>query len=103
MEIKSDEYKKGTWFNLTVADALHELKADGINGLSDTEAAERLKQHGLNELSEQGRKKPFLLLIEQFTSTLVIILIIAAIISGFLGKPIETIAILTIVFLFAFL
>ena len=103
METKSSDDTKGTWYNLTVADTLNELEADGANGLSHNEAAERLQQYGLNELSEQGRKKPILLLIEQFTSTLVVILIIAAIISGFLGKPTETIAILTIVFLFAIL
>ncbi|MCI0496204.1 cation-translocating P-type ATPase, partial [candidate division KSB1 bacterium] len=103
MEIKSNQENKGHWFNLTIAETLHELKTDGVNGLRDTEAAERLKRHGLNELLEQDRKKPILLLIEQFSSTLVIILIVAAIISGFLGKPIETIAILAIVFLFAFL
>ena len=48
-------------------------------------------------------QKPWLILLEQFTSILVIILIIAALISGFLGKATETGAILAIVFMFAIL
>ena len=103
METLSDDIKKESWFRITVADVLERLKTDPVNGLNDDEATNRLNQYGTNEITEQGRKKPIIILIEQFTNTLVIILIIAAIISGFLGKPIETIAILAIVFLFAIL
>lgn len=96
-------HHKNTWHTKPVDEVLRELKTDSVNGLSDGEAAERLKKFGPNQLIEVGRKKPVILLLQQFTSTLVIILIIAAIISGFLGKPTETTAILTIVILFAIL
>jgi P-type Ca2+ transporter type 2C len=43
------------------------------------------------------------MLLGQFLETMVVILIIAAVISGFLGKEIETIAIAAIVVLFAIL
>jgi len=94
---------KIAWHTRPVDEVLRELNTDAINGLSDDQASQRLEIYGQNELIERSRTKPIMLLIEQFASTLVIILIIAAVISGFLGKPIETGAILAIVLLFAFL
>ncbi|MBN1967312.1 MAG: HAD-IC family P-type ATPase, partial [Anaerolineae bacterium] len=72
-------------------------------GLDPAEAATRLAQVGPNELEERGGKHPLAILWEQFTSTMVLILIAAAVVSGFLGKPLETIAISAIVVLFAVL
>ncbi len=103
MEAQLIENNKKVWYTKQVDQVLNELKSNMADGLSDTEAADRLKIYGPNELIERGRKKPLLMLIEQFNSTLVIVLIIAAIISGFLGKSTETVAILAIVFLFAIL
>ncbi len=94
---------KIVWHTRQVDEVLNELNTDAINGLRDEQARQRLETYGQNELIERTGKKPIMLLLEQFTSTLVIILIIAAVISGFLGKPIETITILAIVILFAFL
>lgn len=94
---------RNAWHTRPVDQVLTELKTDGIRGLSDAEANNRLQIYGQNELVERGRKKPLIILLEQFMSTLVIILIIAAVISGFLGKPTETGAILAIVLLFAVL
>jgi P-type Ca2+ transporter type 2C len=81
------------------------LKSLGTSekGLSSSEASERLKKYGYNELQERGGKSPLRMLWEQFTQTMVLILIVAAIISAFLGKDIETIAILAIVVLFGVL
>lgn len=73
------------------------------HGLSSEEAEDRLRNNGLNELQERRGRSPWRMLFEQFTETMVVILIIAAVISGFLGKEIETIAIAAIVILFAVL
>lgn len=91
------------WHNRSVDEVLKDLDTDIENGLSVSEAEQRLSKYGQNEVIEQGRKKTWKILIEQFTSTLVLILIVAAFISGFLGKPTETSAILVIVILFAVL
>ena len=72
-------------------------------GLAAAEAAERLKTHGPNELTERRGKGPLAMLGEQFTETMVLILIAAGILSAFLGKGIETAAIFAIVVLFAIL
>ena len=72
-------------------------------GLAAAEAAARLKTHGPNELTERRGKGPLAMLWEQFTETMVLILIAAGVISAFLGKGTETAAILAIVVLFAVL
>lgn len=73
------------------------------NGLSDTEAELRLRQYGPNRLEEKRRKSPVKMLFQQFTETMVLILIVAALLSFFLGKTTEGVAIIAIVLLFGFL
>jgi Ca2+-transporting ATPase len=72
-------------------------------GLEQAEAARRIEQYGRNELEERGGKSPFRILWEQFSNTMVLILIAAAVLSAFLGKPLETVAISGIIVLFALL
>lgn len=84
-------------------DVIQKLKTSAKTGLSATEAKARLTEYGTNELEERAKKPAWKMLLSQFMETMVVILIIAAIISGFLGKEIETIAIAAIVVLFAIL
>jgi len=92
-----------TWHIYDVETSIKTLKTDPQQGLSPAEVDDRLERYGTNELEDKGGKNPLLILWEQFTSTMVLILIVAAVISGFLGKPLETIAISGIVVLFAVL
>jgi Ca2+-transporting ATPase len=69
------------------------------NGLSGVESANRLALIGANELIEEQKVSPLKLLLEQFTSLLIIILIAAAVISAIIGEPVEAIAIIIIVIL----
>ena len=91
------------WHRLSVAAALQALTVDPDQGLSPDEARRRLTQFGPNELEEKGGKHPLRILWEQISSTMVLILIAAAVVSGFLGKVTETAAIAAIVILFALL
>ena len=91
------------YFSKDINDICKNFNVEFEQGLPAHEATARLKQHGENKLIEQETRKPLKILLEQFTSLLVIILIIAAVISGFLGKVTETSAILAIVILFAIL
>ena len=77
-------------------DVLNELKTSQ-SGLSANEAAERLKQYGLNELKAKEGISPWALLFEQFKDTLIIMLVIATIISAFTGNEVEAIVIAIIV------
>lgn len=72
-------------------------------GLSDAEAELRLKRYGPNRLEERRRKSPLKMLFQQFTETMVLILMVAALLSFLLGKTTEGVAILAIVLLFGFL
>jgi len=72
------------WHHLSVEAAMERL-ASSPEGLSHAEAAKRLAQVGPNELVQTARISPLRIFLEQFTDVLVIILIIAAAISAFLG------------------
>jgi len=91
------------WHTQAVSDVLQTLETDAKAGLNSETYQQRLEQFGKNELEERAGKSPLLILWEQFTNTMTLILIAAAVISAFLDKPLETIAISAIVVLFALL
>ncbi|MEW5985451.1 MAG: cation-translocating P-type ATPase [Chloroflexota bacterium] len=91
------------WYRLETSQVLQELKSDGAAGLSAAEAERRLQQYGLNELVERGVKSPWRILWEQLTAVMVLILIIAAVVSAFLGDWEDTVVILAIVVMNALL
>ncbi len=77
--------KKENWYNLSVEDTVNLLDTNITNGLTEAQAAERVKTYGYNEL-KQGKKKTFLQkFLAQFKDTMIIILILAAVISGVVG------------------
>ncbi len=91
------------WYKLDIDKVVYQLNTHASNGLSSSEAAQRLEQYGPNELEEKGLRSPWRILFEQFTSTMVLILIGAAVLSALLGEYKDAIAIGTIVILFALL
>lgn len=67
------------------------------NGLTEQEAVERKLTYGVNELLE-GKKKSLVEMIwEQFKSVMILILLIAALISGFMHELTDSIIILVVV------
>lgn len=72
------------------------------SGLSEEEAAARLERYGPNRLETAPSASPWQLLAEQFKNVLIITLLIATVLSAFLGHGIEAVAIMVIV-LFAVL
>lgn len=72
-------------------------------GLSKKQAQENLKQYGPNQLEEEKRRSILLMFLDQFKDVMIVILIIAAVISGFLGETIDMMIILAIVILNAIL
>jgi len=73
-----------TWHNLSVSEVVESLNS-GIQGLTGEEAERRLAQFGPNELVEKGKTHPWMLFLEQFKNFLIIILLVAAVISGVLA------------------
>lgn len=99
----SEALSKLSWYKLEPAETLTQLGTDAAQGLTEAEASRHLAEHGPNELIERGAKSPWRILWEQFTATMVVILIVAAVIAGSLGELKDTIAILSIVVLFGLL
>ena len=87
------------WYQLNIDEVLQQLNTDAANGLSEAEAARRLEQYGPNALVERGLKSPWKILLEQLTNVMTVILIVAAVISLFLGDNIDASVILAIVVL----
>jgi Ca2+-transporting ATPase len=87
------------WYQLNAAEVIKRLNTEPTQGLTTTEAQRRLEQYGPNELVEKGGRTRWQILAEQFTNVLTVILIIAALVSIFLGDYLEAVVILAIVVL----
>jgi Mg2+-importing ATPase len=72
-------------------------------GLTSVEASRRLRQDGPNALGGEGRRGPLAVLLGQFASPLVLILVAASVVSLAVGDRIEAGIILTIVAMSALL
>jgi len=86
------------WHKLTAEEALSQL-GSSPSGLSASEATQRLTANGPNQLAEIRRISPLRILLGQFKSVIVWMLIGAGILSGILGDLTDSIAILAIVVL----
>ncbi len=70
-----------------------------VIGLTSQQAQVRLRQYGPNELIEKGARGPLKIVLAQFSSTIVLLLILSTFISGFLGDVENAVAIGAIVVL----
>jgi len=87
---------KGPWYNQSADETLAGLGSDRI-GLSQAESAARLEKYGYNELEDEDAISPLHLLLEQFKNVLIIILLIAVVLSAFLGETTDAIVIFIII------
>jgi Ca2+-transporting ATPase len=86
------------WHLKDVKEIIEQMQSS-YNGLSSEEAARRLDEYGPNELKEKKKKTSFMMFLDQFKDFMILILIAAAVISGFIGELSDTIAIIVIVVL----
>lgn len=77
--------KSNNWFNKKIKDVENELKTDKENGLKEEQVIEIRNEKGYNELQATKKKTLFQRFIEQFKDFSIIVLIIAAILSGIVG------------------
>ncbi len=84
------------WHTLPVDSVMKQVGARR-EGLATAEATRRLQEHGPNALREAAAVHPLTILLGQFKSLVVWILIGAGVISGLLGEWIDSIAIIAIV------
>lgn len=76
---------------------LYQSLKTNASGLSQAEASKRLKIYGPNSLASNEKTQLFTLLIRQFASPIIIILMAADVLSFYLGDPTDAIIILVIV------
>lgn len=77
--------EKRNWFNKTFKEVEKELETDLEKGLSKEKAEERQEKYGFNELQQIAKKSIIQRFLEQFKDFSIIVLIIAAIVSGIVG------------------
>jgi len=93
----------GDWHRREIADVVQELRTDPGAGLTGAEAASRLRASGPNELPGGTPLRPGRIFLSQFASTMVAVLLAAAVVSALLGDLADTVAIVAIVLLNALL
>ncbi|MBD0286393.1 MAG: HAD-IC family P-type ATPase, partial [Flavisolibacter sp.] len=86
------------WHRQSVDEVLSTLQSRH-SGLSASEAEERLKEYGFNQLAEKKKKPAWLLFLAQFKDIMILILMAAAVVSGIVGDIKDAIVILVIVIL----
>jgi P-type Ca2+ transporter type 2C len=86
------------WHQLSVEAVLDALRSTA-QGLRTAEAQERLATVGPNEITEGKRRTPLRMFVDQFADFMILVLLVAAIISGLIGEAKDTIAIVVIVVL----
>jgi Ca2+-transporting ATPase len=91
-----------TWHKIDTASVLQGL-GSRAEGLTESQARERLAEYGPNELEERATRSPLAVLAGQFTDAMVIVLMVAAVISFAIGETTDAIMILVIVILNAIL
>lgn len=85
------------WYKKSKNEILKELDVDEKNGLSSNEALRRLEKYGKNKLETKKKKTLFKQFLSQLKDVMIYILIIAAIISAFLGEISDALIILLVI------
>ncbi len=86
------------WHCLGTGAVLEGLESSA-SGLSSADAGTRLAEYGPNAIPEKQRHSLAKLMLGQFSDFMILVLLVAAVISGFIGEPQDTVAILVIVLL----
>ena len=87
------------WHTIHANDASNELRANLSAGLTEHEAAHRAIQYGPNEITRESGPGILKILVRQLTDFMIVVLLIAAVVSGVLGERYDAIAIVVIVVL----
>ena len=77
--------KQNLWFRKSVEETKEHFKLDEKEGLSSEQVQKNRETYGKNELQQKKKKSLFVKFLEQFKDFMIIVLIIAAIISGVVG------------------
>ncbi|SEM71287.1 calcium-translocating P-type ATPase, PMCA-type [Nitrosomonas marina] len=87
------------WHCLSAEKAAQSLETDLTGGVTADNAAERLKIHGPNRIQRGAKRTPLYIFAAQFADFMILVLVVAAIVSGVVGELRDSIAIVVIVIL----
>ncbi len=91
------------WFSKSIEAVLAESHVDPLQGLTDEEAKIRLEKFGENSLKAKKKKVIFLMFIAQLRDWLIYILLVAVIVTLFLGQYTDATIILLVIMINAVL
>ncbi len=97
--IRSREASVAPWHTLAIDEAARRLDVVTTDGLCAGDLLQRTAQSGPNEIREAEPRRPWRMLLDQFTDFMIVVLMIAAIVSGVIGDAADAAAILVIVLL----
>lgn len=86
------------WYRKEIAEVFRELNSSQ-EGLSEEEAKHRFSEYGPNKLAEQEKISKTKILLHQFTSPLIYILLIASAVTFLLAEFVDAAVIISVVFL----
>ena len=87
------------WHTLASEEVAQRLGVVAASGLDDAEIEKRRQRFGPNALPEARRRGVARMIFDQFADFMIMVLIAAAVVSGIVGEPSDTIAIVVIVLL----
>ncbi|MGD8324430.1 MAG: cation-transporting P-type ATPase, partial [Gammaproteobacteria bacterium] len=87
------------WHQLEIGQIASALNTDTRNGLTDSAAAAIALRAGPNKISAQDQRSLAGILLRQFADVMILLLAVAAIISGLLGESADAAAIVLILVL----
>ena len=91
------------WYQKSIDETLKQFNIEADIGLSQKDIPNLREKYGLNELVEKKKTSILEMFIDQFKDYMIAILIIASILSFFIGEPVDAIVIISIVIINAFI
>lgn len=84
------------WYQLQIKEILKKL-GTSEEGLTDNEVSKRLQHYGFNKLIEEEKISRLKILLHQFTSPLIYILLVASVVTAILKEYVDTSVIMAVV------
>ena len=82
---KGESELEKSWFNKEKQEIEKEFNTNAVEGLSSKQVEENREKYGFNELKAKKKKSLFIKFLEQFKDFMIIVLIVAAVVSGVVG------------------
>ncbi len=86
-----------SWYALTSSEVAANVGSDHELGLDQTEAERRLLVDGPNELIGEKARSPWLMLLAQFTNTIIVVLMLAGVVTVVVGDTKDALIIATVI------